>query len=412
MPWLAQLRTSLAVWLSPLIAILVVSGMEGDPPSNDAYPLALTANATSVIFFLAPLCALCAAAEGARLRTAGWARAPHARGALRIFAVAALPVFAVGVGLLLVQTVRTVAPALPDPRVLAVAVAALLAWIALGYALGTRGAPVVVLPTVLLAGYAWMTVPLTLEPLWLRHLSGAWITCCQVDTDVSGRAVLGAGLASAGLAGTAYLLLRADLPSLRGRGVALAALPMVAGLVLGSVAVSRLGPDPVVPRTAAVTCGSGTPQVCVWPEHVDRLPEITRITAAATLRWRDAGVNPPQRWTERARGAGPGTAVVGFARDAAPADLISSLAVGQLPGFPACANTGPWLAAAAVDYLSAWLQLVAGTPARELAPRFGPETMGVVAAVAALPKPQQRSWFQANLAAVERCDMPYVGPLP
>lgn len=405
---LTLLRISPAVWLSPFLTLLAIAYANTLPvATRDPYPLALTAAGAWTVALIAPVCAACAAWEGGRLRRAGWFALPHVRPTAVVALMWLLPVLVVGFAALaaaiVVKLVGAGGVMAPDPRVLAVACAVVAAQALLGFAIGVRVPPVVAVPAVLLGGYTWIVLPIALEPLWLRHLTGAYLACCDVSTDLAPRAIAGSVVVAGGLAGTAGLLMRRDFDAPR---LVLAIAPTVLAFGVGAFLVHGLGHDPVVDRRAALACSSSLPRVCVWPEHRGHLEEVSEIAGQTTEAWRRVGGTVPSEFSEqRPASLPPGARSFGISVAAARGDIVVSLVQSLLPPPPPCAfaRTDPYYGARAAPYVGAWLATAVGLPPAELERRFRPAVLGTVAAVRALPLDQQRAWLERNLAALNAC---------
>lgn len=412
MPFGSVLRGSPAVWLSPLLvalAVLATSSTTIALTLPEPYPLALTSAGASSVFLVAPVCAAWAAWEGGRLRRAGWFTLPHARSPIVIALVALAPALVVGlVAIAAAVAVRFLgagAVALPDLRVVAKTVAVITAHALLGFAVGVNVPVVIAVPTVLLVDYGWMVLPIALEPLWLRHLNGTWISCCALHTDLAPQAFAGAVVVAAGFAATAVLLLRQPLDAAR---LALALAPLVLAFGTGGFLVHRLGPDPTVDRKATLVCSSGQPRVCVWPEHRGRLAEVAAVAVQADQAWRRFGIAVPAEFSEQRSALPPGTSSFGISLETPRSGIVASLAYSLLPPLPQCALTGtaPFPGGRARGYVVAWFADVAGLPRAELVRRFGPSILGTIDAVRSLPEDRQWAWLERNLAASGACGVP------
>lgn len=408
MPLRSLLRLSPIVWLSPFLLLLasvyprVLSAVTSDP-----YPLAYAAVGAFSVVFVAPVCAACAAWEGGRLRRAEWFDRPHSRSPLVVALSLTYPIMILGVMILTVATMVTLLGTglfvLPALHILLPKLAIIFVHVLLGFAVGVRLPTVIAVPGVLLIDYVWMTVPDALHPLWLRHLTGAWGSCCMVGSELAPQAILGTLIVVLGMAGTAILLLQQDR---RLRQVWLAGVPLVLALVVGSVVVRDLGADPVVPRSPQLlVCSATEPRVCVWPEHRTRLDEVSALAVAASTRWRDAGVAVPSEFSEW-HSLGILERGFGFSMASSMADLRVSLANSVLPSWPDCVLSGPYLAGPAEIDVLAWLVATSGASAEELNLRFGPETAQNIAVLQGLPLDEQQAWYQANVAAMSVCDQP------
>lgn len=408
MPFQTVFRIIPAVWIAPVLLVLAIIYAGAAPTRSEPYPPALTAAGAFTLFIIAPVCAACAAWEGGRLRRPGWFTQPHVRSTITVALSSLMPVLVVG--LLAISAAVTfklleAGATIPDVRILVVAFAVVVAHILLGFALGLKLPSVVAVPAILVLDYAWMVLPPALEPLWLRHLTGDLSSCCSVSTDLAPRASGAALVVACGLAGTALVLMSRHLNAIR---VALAFVPVLLGMGVGVMLVRGMGPDAVVPRDASIlVCSSGQPQVCVWPEHRARLMEVSEIVTGAANAWRQVGIPVPTQFRDRSS-LSPGERTFGFSLEADRHVILNSLAYSLLPPFPKCAieGTEPWLGGDAENYVLAWLDATAGMSGSELANRFEPNVIRTVAKVRALPSDQERAWFERNVAALRRCDLP------
>ncbi len=421
MPWAALWRRSLAVWLLPLFLVLSIARLQGQPASQAGYAVALTASGSGIVFLLAPLAAVCAAWEGARLRAPRLREFPRTRPLVQFVGQLILPTLAVTWGALVLSVAAAVGARTPDATILFSAAFVILAWALLGFALGAVLPAAVALPTSLLAGYLWMALPGALEPVWLRHLTGFWFDCCLTDQALSGRAVTGTALVAVGLLAAAWTLLAVGALRPRliriGLPVGTAAVPAV----IACLVVSSLGPTPTVPRTSAVVCSPASPVICVWPEHKELLASAQDVAREAGSRWRAAGLAVPDRFSEKASDAGQGVAgrnaaglsviagstiTVGFGDQPGPNDLLTSFVVAILPPpVPRCADTGPFLGADAYGYLSAWLFLVAGMPDDQIEQRVDAAALIVAHRVEGKAPTERNHWIARNLQALAGCDL-------
>lgn len=414
MPISSALRTCPAVWVGPVLAVLaMLASSYISVTIPEPYPLALTSAGASSLFLVAPVCAACAAWEGGRLRRAGWHALPHVRSTLVVALASLAPVVVVGliaVALAIAfKFVGASAMAAPDPRVVAKTIVVLLAHALLGFAIGVRVPSVVAVSSVLLVDYAWMVLPIGLEPLWLRHLNGTWLSCCGLPTDLSPRAFAGVVVVAVGLAGTAVFLMGQPVDLLR---LSLSVVPTAVGVSAGVLLVQGMGPDPVAARDPSVlVCSSGQPRVCVWPEHYGRLDEVSAIAAEASKAWRRFGIAVPAEFTEYRSALSSGTNSFGFSLTSRRSDIIISLANSLLPPMAQCEGK-PFLGGAAGSYARAWFGSVAGLSHAELRVRFGPDVVNKVAAVQSLSVERQRAWLERNLAAWQACDVaPQLDPV-
>ncbi len=410
MPWRATLRTSPASWLAvPIMALAGAYALGYSPATTDPYPLAHTSAGAVVLGFVAPICAAIGAWEAGRLQRAGWWRLPHARASLVIAARALLLPVAVG---LLAVVAAAEAQLLeagllwPDLRILGVAAIVIVSHAALGFAVGTWLPVVVAAPAVLLVGYLWMALPRAFEPLWVRHLNGSYTSCCTLQSDLAPGALLAVVVVGAGFVGGASLLLRRQQATWQ---PAAALVAVTAGLALGAIPIAGLGPDPTVARSEhELVCRGDQPQVCVWPEHAARLPEVLVLASHARDAWRSAGLAVPATFSE---GPGAGVLPFGFSLEAQGPDVLHAMAYGMLPPLPACALQVGYPAAGALDYLHAWLDASAGMADAELQLRFQapqpagwPPVLELVSELRSRSPEVQGRWAAANLDALGDCE--------
>jgi len=406
-------RRSAAVWLSPIILFLIVFfANDSLRPASTIYSLAFTVTGASEVFLIAPFCAACAAWEGGRLRRAGWLRLPRTRTVFGFVLLPLAPTLVVGIVSLIVAVLYQfrLAPAflVPNFTVMAVACAVIIAHTVLGFAVGLHIRSVIAMPSILLLDYIWMVMPPAFNPLWLRHLTGAWTGCRDVTTSLDTRASLAVTLLSLGFAVAAFLLARASLAE---RHFGAAMIPIILSVSVGIWLVHSLGPDPVVPRAGSLVCSNGTPQVCVWPEHRNQLARIEPLAAQADAAWQQAGVPGPERYSElRAAALPPGVGSIRL-QPSLPQDnrdILVSLAYGALPRPPACAvaGTAPWPGGAAAPYVAVWYADVAGVPLSALQSAVSPDVIEKVAAVRATPPADQANWVNQNMAAISDCAIP------
>jgi hypothetical protein len=204
---------------------------------------------------------------------------------------------------------------------------------------------------------------------------------------------------------TAGLLLHPHLTAVR---LALALLPAIIGAGAGVQFVRGFGPDPTIARDPALLiCSTGQPRVCVWPEHQPRLEEVAAIAASAGAAWEQASIAVPDTFREGQQES-PTDRSFGFSMQADRYTILNALAYSLLPPWPECARSGTsaYLGAPAEGYVLAWLDATAGMPPEQLAGRFSPDQLQVVATVRALPLERQQAWLERNLVALEQCNIP------
>lgn len=414
------LRVSPGAWLSlPMVLLsLLYVVMFQSRIRADPYPLAVTSTALATLGFIVPIVAALGAWEGGRLRRADWWALPHVRPRAAIAAWALAPIVATGVAAVsagVLANLFAVDLLFPDPRPVAVAGVVLVAHALAGFSLGLAVPVVVAAPAALLTSFVWMVFLRAIEPIWLRHLNGGALElCCGRHEELAPAAVVGALTVALGLAASSITFL--TLRRSRRRDL-LVPLPLLIGLVVGSMMVSSLGSQPTMARDrSALLCDSPSSSVtvCVWPEHVDRLQEVGSIAEKAARGWRAVGLQVPPTFAEGPPETTPaGVLPFGFSRASDPSDIVSGLAYAMLPAWPACADRGPYLGYDAFDYVHAWFATTGGMSDEEIERRFGDlQARGaatipvVLAKVRALPVEEQLAWVADNVAALEACDRP------
>jgi hypothetical protein len=408
MPIKSIVRISPVVWLSPVLLLVTLAFANLMSPWGDpSYPPALTAGSTALIFLVAPVCAACAAWEGGRLRRAGWSILPHVRSPLIVSLMAVFPILIMGIATITIMIVvglaRSGVATIPDFRIVGMAYAVIVAHTLLGFAIGIHVPTPLAVPTVLLLDYAWMALPNQYEPLWLRHLTGAWLLCCTIDTDVAPLAILGVYAVAGGLTGTAILLLRYPFSTFR---IALATIPTFLGFGAGVLAVQGMSYAPVIPRDSAdLVCSNGQPRMCVWPEQQERLDEVAAIAKNATERWREVGVSVPNEFTTWSD-LSIGNRSFGFNMLSQRHNILNSLTFSMLPQLPQCAvdNTEPYYGYDAADLVRVWLLDIAEVPHEQMS-EYSSEVLDVVSQIRELPEEQQVAWYERNLEAIRDCSV-------
>jgi hypothetical protein len=408
-----RLRISPAAWAFPVLLALAIGYVSIYPTAtSEPYGVALTAAGGVTIAFLAPVAAALAAWEAGRLARGGWWTLPHVRPSAALALDAIWPIV-LSCGLVLLAGMATrLLPAglvVPDIRVIFVGLVVLFAHTVAGFAIGLWIPPVIAAATILVVDYLWMAMPRSLEPLWLRHLTGDFSSCCDVSADLAPTAILGASLVAAGILAAGLLMI-----STRGtaRRLAIAAGFATVAVAAGALAVRDLGPDPVAARPESeLRCAGKAPEVCVVREHEARLDEVHTIAARAAHAWTDAGLGVPDRFIEApVEVLGPGEARLSISTLSTRADITHSIAYAMLPPIPPCAEQGmPYPGGLALDYLLAWFDLSAGLEPAEIRIRIGgfgpdfPDPVALAEEVARASPDARAAWLTANQRSASDC---------
>lgn len=389
----------------PMLALVLLLGSTAAETVEPGYWTGAVAKANLMLFVIVPLCAVCAAWEGARHRRGGLDQMAAARPAWQVFLVAVAPTLLMGlagiVAALLTTTVPAAlgAPGYPPFGLIGVYLLVAAAHAAVGYGLGRWLRPALALPVALGGSYIWLAYPAGLELFWLRHLSGlSFEGCCAVDQEPPVRAVLATALFALGLIVGVLLALG---------GTRRARISGAAGLVaLIAVAVGvalPLGPASSAPRAGAVQCAGEKPVLCLWPEQEEARVKVHPALASSYSRLTEMGLVLPATLTTKEGGTGEGL-YLNLPTSPEPMGAVLSMASSIVPNpFPECATEGEWPGGYNHQALTVWMALAAGVPARDLTPLVGPELVGLGEQVRQLDVAQQVAWYNANLAPMFDC---------
>ncbi|UQX87892.1 hypothetical protein M6D93_16520 [Jatrophihabitans telluris] len=389
-----------ATWLAvPLLVICFLQSASVRDPST-TYRLAEWAQATEPIFILAPVCAALCAFEVGRLRTGGVLALPAVRPPLRVVICACWWTVSLSAAVLLVLGWLQAGAQLPPLTIAWMCLLVLVAHSAIAAALATRVSRAVAVPSALVGGYLWLALPPSIEPFWIRHLTGSWgLGCCSVDVAVSSVAVAGLTVVNTVLCGLG--MAACHRIALRTLIVPATVLLLVAGSA-GYALVRRLGPDPVEPRRGAVNCAPASISICVWPENLTTLPALTAVVGQAAPIWSRLGVVLPASLSER---RGPHTSVspFGVSPRMSRSELLASVAQALVPPGPNCGSR-PFESAVLQSYLYLWLVETAGVPGDVISPL--PQEQAVVAAIMSRTATVQTHWYRRLVRALDECSTP------
>lgn len=375
----------------------------------DPYRLALTANVTSALFVIAPIVAALAAFQGGRWRGGGWDHSGSARSGIRIATgpvakCALVGVAGLSVGLALKW--RSERPGGgPDAVLVALAVLVLIAHAALGWSVGTRAAPVLAVPAVLAFDFAWMALPVGYPPLWLRHLNGAYFSCCNPPESLSGRAVAATALVALGMLGAAALLRNRD----GGLHRAWAVLPVGAAVGLAAIPAHLLGPDPTKARTTGLVCAGSATVLCLWEEHEALRPRVGETVSDVSRVWSQANLRLPEKLSEELPSASQsGVGALAVSTLASREEIALAVSDAFLPASPPLCAAEPGVTydgALARENLLAWLALGSSVPKQLIAVRVSRQAADVATRVQAAAAVPQQEWALRALDVVRTCGM-------
>ncbi|MFC0865395.1 hypothetical protein ACFHYQ_24175 [Sphaerimonospora cavernae] len=412
MNWHGRLRSSTGLYALPLAIVLAVMQARRELGSMDLSWPGASAMAGSAVVVIAPIFAAVAAWEAGRLkrgRVENWTStrpwyivALDAVTLPLLFAACAL----MSALLSLLPEMASV-PGAPDWRFIGVAALVCIGFISLGFGAGRLLKPVYAVPACLVGTYLWLAYPISMQPLWLRHLTGNYdMACCRYDQVPDARALV-AGM----LVAIAVVVMGIGL-SVAQRHLAvkrvLAGLFSLSLVSCGVLLVHDMSWEAATARSAQeLICTSGTGQaklrVCVWPEHADDARVIAKAASPAVNRLVGAGLQRPKTVTE----GPPAENEWSFYYPGDPASVPWAIALGLVPqDVPKCQDQGgEWLTGDMVLVLAAWLSVKAGSPDDLVEKRVGPEAMAQVQQVTQRPTSSQLKWFRDNMKILGACDV-------
>ena len=402
------LRLTLA-WLAlpTAVACAVWCLGNGDSAAAEGYPLAYTTQAVSSMVLIGPLLAGLAVMAGNRWVAGGWRAVPTARPRGLVALDVLWPLVAAGGCGLIAVAILGVPEGRADLRVMGAAMALVSALAVLGFGVGARAPMAWAAPAVIVATYLFFALPLIVEPLWLRQITGMWSGCCAVDQDLDPGSVAAVLTVAAALGGAGAIL------GFTRRSALVAVALATSGFAAGAGLVARGGPDPVVPRDPdLLACSEG---LCLWPEHeAARSRALLAVTAVDRAGWH-LGLGVPATYSE-ADPAGFGGLVADPRRDDASLRLAATSAL--IPDYSAaCAARLESAGAPAYPYevLAAARGVVAtraGLSVEELEERGYDETaIATVQQLADLPNVGR--WLRQVQVDIRRCqphDLPLGSP--
>ncbi|MFE6714154.1 hypothetical protein [Streptomyces sp. NPDC057695] len=383
-PWLVSYSAQISQWVTT------------------GYWESVAAQSSFLLGFTVPACAACAAWEGARIRRSGILASTPVRSPLAIALSVVIPVLVLGLIAVLLPLLMLLpyAQGIPGGATFAIVGLELLLVTAhsfLGYAAGFVLPRLLAAPAVLMATWLWMAYPAALEPFWLRQLNGHNLNeCCSLDQVVADRAVVAPALVAGGLLLAALIWIRGRRFAARALAPVVVALGLTAGAVIGM----PLGYKAGSPRAASeLTCDSGTPAICLWPEQMQEATAIRSLSSRAAERLAQLDVPVAPQLTMPS---------VQPRAD----QIIASVALSAIPGAPPrCAESGPWPGNVAQGPLMAWLVQTAGADARFVQGSYTSEDVRTVEQVRSLPEADQTRWFRTNAATLKNCvERPALNP--
>ncbi|MGW2842613.1 DUF7224 domain-containing protein [Streptomyces sp. NPDC001493] len=409
----ANLRSSSAPWL--LLPVLVYAALYIDDavftePSE--YGVESGELAARALVVIAPAVAAAAAWEAGRHRVLRALDSTARRGPVRRFLRSASPVLA----LLLVLVAGSLAIAHHETGVFPggaagwLAVAHLLVvplgWLLIGRSLGGVAPASITAPAVALACWAWLSIPLSMRALWVRHLGGYSDQMSSI-TDLRSPA---AYLVPWGVVAGLVLACQAAT-TLRPRPLAaVAAVALVAAtLVTGRALVTDWGDTaPSTPRSTALTCVGSAPRVCVPPEYAPHAATIRDEVLEPVRRLAAAGIPAPRelRIASAELPLAPGTWPLYWSpppREGRPSpdEYAANLAESAVTGTAAAAGRTDCRRPGSTA--AAWAALVDGVDAQSVQAALPPPEWEALQKVRARPAAAQATWFTDAAVSGRHC---------
>lgn len=399
-----------AVWFGVPIAILA-AWYATLLPSATGYGTAATAAASGAMPFIGALVAGTAAWEGSRLRRARIWGGPWARSGLRIAAGLIVGPFLAGVvatasALVVAHTEASAFP--PDPAITAVLILDLVAYASIGFALGVLAPAAIAVPVAVILPVLWLAFVPAMYPVWLRHLTGMYRDCCNLEESLAPQAVLASVLLDVAFIATASI---ASVIGWRRRWRAIGAVGILAaGLLVGTRPILGMTFAPVIPRDPSLlscTSGGGA-EVCLWPEQTGPSAEILADVIDVRARWLAAGIDAPSAFTEATGQPPAGPLEVHFRDPLTKDSVVMALADAMLPSPSACghATTG----GIALPYLEAWYAAAGGLSSESVqgldftVDDVNPSVLTVVKQLSQASVSVRQAWAAKALSIARTCE--------
>ncbi|MFD3165539.1 hypothetical protein [Herpetosiphon sp. NSE202] len=392
-------------WLWPLMLGLSLLHPINWQAATDAYRLEATARGMRMLMLIAPICAAWAAWEAARLRKARWWHNAHARQPWAIVLNATSPIWCFGASCLLinsiVQLVLVDLAPIPAPLVLITGLATLAIHIVIGFSFGLLLPAISAVAGVLLLDYLWMVFPNSLSTPWIRHLTGYSIGCCATEYTLAPAFLQAQWLLVASVLLACWLGWQAFGSRWR---IGLALLIGLSGIGLAAQRVQQLDYDPIADRDpSALTCSNTEIQLCVWPEHAQRLPDVQRLAQETKQGWQQANIAFPSAWSESP--LQPQSSYFIVREQASDLDIVRNFAYAILPATPTCSQHQPYPAYAVQALSLWWLLRQAGVPEAVAQSQLSASDFQLLQQLEQQPREQQLAWFEYNRQALASCDL-------
>ncbi|WP_050514976.1 hypothetical protein [Streptomyces rimosus] len=268
----SRVRTSSALWAAPFVAaipLLYYIGGAGKPVGEvyEYAPTVVSAPLYAAYAFAYAAVAALAAWEGGRLKEAGVWRLAPARSRYRIAVGALWPVVVLGWLTVILPVVVALVdygvwPTGPSLRPVWLAMVMCLAHAVIGFAVGQRVPKAIAAPVLAIGVWVVVSYSVTLDPAWLRNVSGAFFNKLMLGEAVPYRVLLPHVL----LTGSIALALALGWARL-GKAVLRMVLAL-AVIAAGSGTACAMAADwgytpPLLADQAPMACSGSAPRVCV-----------------------------------------------------------------------------------------------------------------------------------------------------
>jgi hypothetical protein len=361
------IRTSPAVWFALPISVFAVWYVTL-LPAPPGYGVAATGAATGTLPFIGAFVGGSSAWEGSRLRRGGVWIGPWPRRQVQMAALSVIAPIGAGWLAIIIAVVGALisnGSSTPDFGMIAVAALDVVAYAAVGFALGIAAPTPIAIPIGTLLPFLWLGFIPAIYPVWLRHITGMFRDCCDLAEVMSPRAIVASVALDLGFV-TASILAVVGAPrlGLRAAGIVGA---LATSTLVGVLIVSGMTYAPVVPReAAALECTTGTgATVCLWPEEVADRAAVVRLISEVRASWIAIGITAPSTFTEATGPHGDGVEVFRIPQPVTRDRMILALADGMTPPTIEC----PVISAESVPglYLRGWFAASGGISDESLA---------------------------------------------
>ncbi|MEE1766039.1 MULTISPECIES: DUF7224 domain-containing protein [unclassified Streptomyces] len=302
-------RSGCARWAFPFAAALSLFyyfiGNAKPPATALGYAPTITSAPILTLYAFAYAFSMSLAAwESGRLRNAGiWSLAP-ARSRYRVAANTLLPVLITSWTILVLPTVLALAetttlPTLDSLRLLSMALLLCIGHAVCGFAVGLRVSPVIAAPVLAVATWVAVAFTWTIDPPWIRHVSGQYATDMMFGEVPRLVSLLPPILLTGGIAAGAALLW-SPLRSRIVRGLLACSIAVAGPVAAYSIARDWSYNPPLLTGQAAARCLGEAPRICMPEVTAHRLPQVREDIESTLRALKSAGVTTaPELITDR-----------------------------------------------------------------------------------------------------------------